>query len=71
LAKAAAASSTGALLDLAGPVIEKANGAGPCPGHLTDIEHIVLLMQEKRSFDHYFGTLSATVGFNTPSPPPR
>jgi phospholipase C len=68
LAKAAAASSTGALLDLAGPVIEKAYGAGPCPGHLTDIEHIVLLMQENRSFDHYFGTLSATDGFNTPSP---
>ena len=68
LAKAAAASSTGALLDLAGPVIEKAYGAGPCPGHLTDIEHIVLLMQENRSFDHYFGTLSATEGFNTPSP---
>jgi phospholipase C len=63
-----AAGGAGALLSLAGPVIEKAYGSGPCSGHLTDIEHIVLLMQENRSFDHYFGTLSGTEGFNTPSP---
>ena len=25
---------------------------------LSDIEHVVILMQENRSFDHYFGTLS-------------
>ncbi|VBA41295.1 Phospholipase C 1 [Mycobacterium innocens] len=25
-------------------------------------------MQENRSFDHYFGTLSGTRGFNDPSP---
>jgi len=37
-------------------------------GHLTDIEHIVLLMQENRSFDHYFGRLSGTHGFNDSSP---
>jgi phospholipase C len=54
-------------MSLAGSVIEKAYGAGPCSGHLTDIEHFVLLMQENRSFDHYFGTLSSTDGFNTPS----
>ncbi|BEH79005.1 hypothetical protein YM3MPS_48080 [Mycobacterium pseudoshottsii] len=68
LAKLAAATSTGALMSLAGPVIEKAYGAGPCSGHLTDIEHIVLLMQENRSFDHYFGTLSDVEGFDTPTP---
>src|SRR5215470_14443454 len=27
-------------------------------GSLRDIEHVVLLMQENRSFDHYFGTFS-------------
>ena len=64
----ATAGSAGALLSLAGPVIEKAYGAGPCSGHLTDIEHFVLLMQENRSYDHYFGTLSGTDGFNAPSP---
>ncbi|SON62098.1 Phospholipase C 1 [Mycobacterium simulans] len=63
-----AAGGTGALMSFAGPVIEKAYGAGPCSGHLTDIEHIVLFLQENRSFDHYFGTLSGTDGFNTPSP---
>jgi len=64
----ARATAGGALLSLAGPVIEKAYGAGPCSGHLTDIEHFVLFMQENRSFDHYFGTLSGTDGFGTPSP---
>ena len=33
-------------------------------GSLSDIEHFVFLMQENRSFDHYFGTLSGVRGFN-------
>ncbi|MCV6987018.1 phospholipase C [Mycobacterium shinjukuense] len=68
LAKAAAVGTAGASMSLLGPLIEKAYGAGPCSGHLTDIEHFVLLMQENRSFDHYFGTLSGTDGFDTASP---
>ncbi|OOK74910.1 tat (twin-arginine translocation) pathway signal sequence domain protein [Mycobacterium kansasii] len=68
LAKAAAATTAASLMSLVGPVIEKAYGAGPCSGQLTDIEHIVLLMQENRSFDHYFGTLSDIDGFDTASP---
>ena len=29
----------------------------PCAGgSLSDVEHVVILMQENRSFDHYFGT---------------
>ena len=32
-------------------------------GTLKDIKHVVILMQENRSFDHYFGTLSAVRGF--------
>lgn len=31
-----------------------------------DAEHIVLLMQENRSFDHCFGTLQGVRGFNDP-----
>ena len=31
-----------------------------------DAEHIVLLMQENRSFDHTFGTLQGVRGFNDP-----
>lgn len=68
LAKAAALSGAGAAMSLAGPVIEKAYGAGPCSGSLNDIEHIVLLMQENRSFDHYFGTMSGVRGFGDSSP---
>lgn len=33
-------------------------------GSLHDIKHIVMLMQENRSFDHYFGTLAAVRGFD-------
>ena len=32
-------------------------------GTIHDVEHIVVLMQENRSFDHYFGTLKGVRGF--------
>ncbi|WP_266160093.1 phosphocholine-specific phospholipase C [Dyella silvatica] len=35
-------------------------------GSIQDIEHIVILMQENRSFDHYFGTLRGVRGFGDP-----
>jgi phospholipase C len=34
------------------------------PGSLDDIEHVVILMQENRSFDHYFGALPGVRGFH-------
>ena len=39
-----------------------ARSSGPC-GSLKDIEHIVILIQENRSFDHYFGTYRGVRGF--------
>jgi phospholipase C len=36
---------------------------------LNDVKHIVILMQENRSFDHYFGTLSGVRGFSDPNAP--
>ena len=33
-------------------------------GALRDVKHVVLLMQENRSFDHYFGTLAGVRGFD-------
>jgi phospholipase C len=33
------------------------------PAKLGDIDHIVILMKENRSFDHYFGTLNGVRGF--------
>jgi phospholipase C len=37
-------------------------------GTLRDVEHVVVLMQENRSFDHYFGTLRGVRGFGDPRP---
>src|SRR6478735_5857156 len=37
-------------------------------GTLEDVEHIVVLMQENRSFDHYFGTMRGVRGFGDPHP---
>jgi phospholipase C len=72
LAKVTAVGGTAFLASWAAPVIEKAYAMGPGPGSLNDIEHIVLLMQENRSFDHYFGRLSGVDGFghdaNNPAP---
>jgi phospholipase C len=35
-------------------------------GSIRDVEHIVFLMQENRSFDHYFGMLRGVRGFSDP-----
>ncbi|WP_413061506.1 phosphocholine-specific phospholipase C [Sphingomonas carotinifaciens] len=50
-------------------------------GTLRDVDHVVILMQENRGFDHYFGTLRGVRGFAdrlpiplaplTPGAPPR
>ena len=35
---------------------------------LQDVEHVVVLMQENRSFDHYFGVMRGVRGFGDPHP---
>ena len=35
---------------------------------LEDVEHIVFLMQENRSFDHYYGVMRGVRGFGDPHP---
>ncbi|MBV9991318.1 MAG: phospholipase C, phosphocholine-specific [Alphaproteobacteria bacterium] len=35
-------------------------------GTIQDVEHVVIFMQENRSFDHYFGTLKGVRGFSDP-----
>lgn len=37
-------------------------------GSIDDIEHVVVLMQENRSFDHYFGSMKGVRGFGDPRP---
>lgn len=47
--------------------IQKAFAIDPEPGSsFLDAEHIVILMQENRSFDHALGSLSGVRGFNDP-----
>src|SRR5262247_2697366 len=35
-------------------------------GTIRDVEHIVILMQENRPFDHHFGTLRGVRGYSDP-----
>jgi len=47
--------------------IERAYAIEPDPGSsYLDAEHVVILMQENRSFDHTFGTLRGVRGFDDP-----
>src|SRR6202167_1357962 len=46
---------------LAGANQARAAGAD---GTIADLKHVVILMQENRSFDHYFGTLRGVRGFS-------
>jgi phospholipase C len=38
--------------------------AGVTTGTIQDVEHVVIFMQENRSFDHYYGALRGVRGFN-------
>ena len=50
------------------PGLAKAASVCATPGStLDDIEHIVILMQENRSFDEYFGRASGVIGFDDPN----
>ena len=66
--KRAAFLSAGArLANVLLPAIERASAIEPRAGSTyADAEHIVILMQENRSFDHLFGTLRGVRGFNDP-----
>jgi phospholipase C len=47
--------------------VQRAFAIEPKPGsNFLDAEHVVILMQENRSFDHTFGTLRGVRGFNDP-----
>lgn len=58
----AAAAATSALL-LPPSLRDALASTESATGSLDDIEHVIILMQENRSFDHYFGTLSGVRGF--------
>jgi phospholipase C len=58
----AGAAATASLLgSLALSIVEAAQGSRKPT--LDSIEHVVILMQENRSFDHYYGTMKGVRGF--------
>ena len=69
-----AAGSAGAAagLQLLPPVIRDALAipAAVRTGTIHDVQHVVVLMQENRSFDHYFGAMRGVRGFGDPRPAP-
>jgi phospholipase C len=36
-------------------------------GSMKDVKHVVMIMFENRSFDHYFGTMAGVRGFSDPN----
>jgi len=65
--KAALLSGGAGLFNTLPPSIQRALAIDPTPGSTyLDAEHIVILMQENRSFDHCYGTLQGVRGFNDP-----
>ena len=42
--------------------------ANRATGSIKDVEHVVVLMQENRSFEHYLGSLRGVRGFGDPHP---
>lgn len=47
-------------------ILDQALAVAPRCGRVQDIEHVVILMQENRSFDHYFGSYRGVRGFRDP-----
>ncbi|MCK7554652.1 phospholipase C, phosphocholine-specific [Chitinophaga sedimenti] len=66
LKKAALLSGSGVFAGLPASV-QRALAIDPAPGStFEDAEHVVILMQENRSFDHCYGSLRGVRGFNDP-----
>ncbi|WP_019865315.1 phosphocholine-specific phospholipase C [Methylovulum miyakonense] len=72
LSTLASATSASLALSVFPPAIQRALAieANNRTGTIKDVEHIVILTQENRSFDHYFGTLNGVRGFADPFPIP-
>jgi phospholipase C len=62
-ATAAGLPATAAHADTRTDAVTDADAAGR-HGSIADVKHVVVLMQENRSFDHYLGTLSGVRGFD-------
>ena len=67
LKKAALLSGAAGVSSFLPDSVQRAFAITPAPGSTyLDAEHIVVLMQENRAFDHCFGALQGVRGFNEP-----
>ncbi len=55
---------SGALGAVLGVLACLAPGAGAATGTIQDVQHVVILTMENRSFDHYYGCFPGVRGFN-------
>ncbi|MFJ9409718.1 phosphocholine-specific phospholipase C [Streptomyces sp. NPDC101393] len=63
------AGATAGISALSGSIARAASiPAQRSSGSIQDVEHVVVLMQENRSFDHYFGAMKGVRGFGDPRP---
>ena len=63
----AAAIGAGSALGVLPLNVRKAMAASTGSGSLSSVKHVVILMQENRSFDHYYGTLQGVRGYSDTS----
>jgi phospholipase C len=70
LKTAAGGLAAGAALGLLPETVRKAMAipAHSVTGTIMDVEHVVIFMQENRSFDHYFGAFNGVRGLGDPRP---
>jgi phospholipase C len=66
-AGAAGGAALGASALLSNELIQRALATTPSCGGLNHIQHVVILIQENRSFDHYFGSYRGVAGFQDPN----
>lgn len=65
-----ASAATGGLVGTRSLPTGLLDAAAPCgSGGLGDVDHIIILIQENRSFDHYFGRYKGVRGFDDRSAP--
>ena len=72
LRKTAGTLGAASALTMLPPSIQRALAVEAAVKHrsIEDVQHIVILMQENRSFDHYFGTMRGVRGFGDRFPIP-
>jgi phospholipase C len=67
VASAAAVAGAAGLAGVLPESLARAATASPREFDLSQVKHLVFLMQENRSFDHYFGTFPRARGFSDPT----